>query len=173
MKSRKPVWWEKIPFINQLVVKAIPLSGKPALVISLPRSGSSWIGRILGGAPNATYLREPLTQSNLALGASSTVFYVDPQLPPHSYTQFADYAFTGLPAFSTGIVQTPSQWSLLSRINKRLVLKEVNPLALAWLCETYRPRIIYLVRHPAAVALSYWRLGWRNAEQRLNELPSS
>src|SRR5690606_3251430 len=31
-----------------------------------------------------------------------------------------------------------------------------------WLGRRYRPRIIFLLRHPAAVAHSYLRLGWIN-----------
>jgi hypothetical protein len=40
------------------------------------------------------------------------------------------------------------------------VIKEVNPLALDWFIKDYRPKIIYLVRHPAAVANSVFALGW-------------
>lgn len=51
-----------------------------------------------------------------------------------------------------------------------MVIKEVNPLALAWLLDTYRPRVVFLMRHPAAVALSYQALNWCNAEAKLAEL---
>jgi hypothetical protein len=40
------------------------------------------------------------------------------------------------------------------------VIKEINPFACEWLVQTYRPRLIYLVRHPAGVALSNARLGF-------------
>jgi len=50
-----------------------------------------------------------------------------------------------------------------------LVIKEVNPMALPWITVRFRPKIIFLVRHPAAVAASHFRLGWRNVslEERI------
>lgn len=40
-----------------------------------------------------------------------------------------------------------------------LVVKEVNPLALDWLLSSYKPRVVFLYRHPAAVALSLFNIG--------------
>jgi hypothetical protein len=153
-----------------LVANMLRPSHKPLLIVSLPRSGSSWVGSILGNAANALYLREPLNQSYLATGGTTTVFDVDPRSPPKDYALFAARAFSGMPVFPDGVVRNAANWALFSRLEKGLVIKEVNPLALPWLLETYRPRIIYLVRHPAAVASSYWKLGWRNAEEKLLEL---
>jgi hypothetical protein len=43
---------------------------------------------------------------------------------------------------------------------------------LEWLARAYRPRVIYLIRHPAAVANSYSGLGWilRHSKQALHEV---
>jgi hypothetical protein len=41
-----------------------------------------------------------------------------------------------------------------------VVVKDVNPLALRWLLARYRPHLVFLVRHPAAVAESHHRLHW-------------
>jgi hypothetical protein len=38
------------------------------------------------------------------------------------------------------------------------VIKEVNPYLCAWLVPTYRARVIFLLMHPAAIAMSYLRL---------------
>ena len=161
--SSIPVWWAKLGFVSTFLSKFFTTVEPPILVLSLPRSGSSWVGEILGNATNALYLREPVTQSNLALDESQyTVFYVDPVKPLPSYKRFADVAFSGLPIFRRGILRYPKQWSILERKHKRLVIKEVNPLACQWILQFYRPRMIFLVRHPAAVALSYSKLGWIN-----------
>jgi hypothetical protein len=142
-----------------------PLS-PPVLVLSMPRSGSSWVGETLGRAPTALYLREPLTQSRPPEEASrDTVFAVSDALPPPAfYAQAADDAFAGLPRFPRSIVITPRDWSLRRRTRGRLVVKEVNPLACGWLVADYRPRVILLVRHPLAIAHSYLRLGWIGAD---------
>ncbi len=142
----------------------------PLLIMSLPRSGSSWVAEILGSAPEALFLREPINQSHLACGGATTVFDIDPAAPPPCYAQFATRAFAGIPAFPAGVVRDARQWKLTRRTRGRVVVKEVNPLALAWLLDTYRPRIVFLMRHPAAVALSYEALNWCNAEAKLAEL---
>ncbi len=137
------------------------------LVLSLPRSGSSWIGEILGSAANALYLREPLTQSNIAMdSASPAQVYIDPDAPQKSFQRFADTAFGGIPAFPRNIVSKPAQWSLVNRRGRRVVIKEVNVLACEWLLKRYRPRVVFLVRHPAAVALSYLKLGWSTVDAK-------
>jgi hypothetical protein len=133
------------------------------LVLSLPRSGSSWVGETLGRATNALYLREPLNQSR-ARGAEAdveTVFEIDESHPPPPYyVRAAGHAFAGFPRFAPDIVTMPRQWALRRRARARLVIKEVNPFACEWLVREFRPRVIMLVRHPAAIAHSYWRVGW-------------
>jgi len=93
---------------------------------------------------------------------------IDPDKPPESYRKFTEAAFEALPAFRAGVVRRPFQWNLGSRHLKRLVIKEVNPLAADWLIRLYRPRIVYIIRHPAAVALSYSKLGW--TDRRFDEI---
>ena len=55
----------QLPLAGELIAAAAPVRQPPVLLTSLPRSGSSWIGRILGSADEALYLREPLTQAYL------------------------------------------------------------------------------------------------------------
>ncbi|MGA7180852.1 MAG: sulfotransferase domain-containing protein [Thiobacillaceae bacterium] len=167
---QSPVWWANLGRMSMLLAKAVHPSGKPLVVFSLPRSGSSWIGELLGSASNALYLREPLSRSHLVWGGNATVFDIDPASPPDVYALFAARAFNGLPVFPRGVIRYLEQWSLQTRTQRRLVLKIVSPLALPWLLEAYHPRVIFLVRHPAAVACSYWELGWRNREERLSQI---
>ncbi|MFC2043510.1 hypothetical protein ACFLUA_05110, partial [Chloroflexota bacterium] len=84
----------------------------------------------------------------------------DPVNPPPYYQKAADYAFQGIPSFPKSVVINPKQWSLTQRSQRHLVIKEVNPYAISWYTQFYKPRIIYLIRHPAAVALSYKKLNW-------------
>jgi hypothetical protein len=143
------------------------MKNPPVLILSLPRSGSSWIGAVLGSSPDVAYLREPLTQSNLMSGVTErTVIHIEPDKLPEDYKRYADNAFSGLPIFGKGVVVDPRQWVLTRRRKKRLIIKEVNPLACRWLIRSYKPRIIFLVRHPAAVALSYAKMGWTGVNIR-------
>lgn len=162
-----PVWWAKRGAIGIFVARRLSPARRPLLILSLPRSGSSWVGEIMGSVAAALYLREPLTQSHLAHGGKYSVFPVDSRSPPVDYQRFGDAALAALPLFGANIVRKPRQWALLSRPHRRAVIKEVNPLACSWLIERYRPQIVFLVRHPAAVAQSYWELEWRGIEEQL------
>lgn len=165
-----PIPWARYGRISQLIARLLPTRPPAVLVLSLGRSGSTWLGSTLGQAADALYLHEPLTQSLLATGGQETNFEIDPANPPRPYRDWAAAAFAGLPALPapakspTRIVRFAEQWRLSERRRRRLVIKEVNPFACAWLVQRYRPKVIYLVRHPAAVALSNGRLGFLNGQ---------
>ena len=162
-KKRSPVRWAEMGLVSLYLVRHWKMLQPSVLILSLPRSGSSWVGEILGSSSDALYLREPLTQSAMAIDDSQpTEMYIDPLNAPQFYKHFADTAFAGLPMFPRFIVRYPEQWILSKRRQRRLVVKEVNLLACDWLVQCYRPRIILLLRHPAAVALSYFKIGWIN-----------
>lgn len=156
------LYWSKLGSLSTFLAYQIKTQNPPILVLSLPRSGSSWVGITLGSAANALYLKEPLTVSHLMTygPASEVVFEVDPLSPPEVYRQSAYAAFSGIPAFPSRIVIYPSQWRFLGRGHRHLVIKEVNPMAGPWLLQQYHPRLVFLVRHPAAVAFSYKKKGW-------------
>jgi len=163
----KPVRWADFGQFSMSLARFFKTCPPPILVVSLPRSGSSWVGETLGSSKSALYLREPITQSYMAEGGKYTVVDLDPHSPLPGYQYFAHLAFSGLPAFPRTVVIFPNRWSLFARRNKRLVIKEVNPLACQWLLQTYRPRVIFLVRHPAAVARSWNQLGWITSKDEL------
>jgi len=157
---RKPaVGWAKLGALSAWIGGALPPRQPSVLVVSLPGSGSSWTGETLGQASNALYLREPLTQPHLNNGGHEAVLPVDEQTAPVYHGYIAD-AFAALPRFSAKIVIFPEQWGLAQRQRRRLVVKCVNPLACRWLVRHYDLRVIFLVRHPAAVAGRARRLGY-------------
>ena len=156
-----PATWASFGPLSRFIAHSIPPASPPILVVSMPRSGSSWVGKFLGVASEALYLREPINQSYLQeTGPSPSVFEVNVAKLPPAYKASAASAFAGLPVFPKFIVKYPQQWELSERRRRHLVIKEVNPLALDWMIQDYRPKVIYLIRHPAAVAYSFFRLGW-------------
>jgi hypothetical protein len=85
---------------------------------------------------------------------------VDATSPPDLVKEVSDRAFAGIPAFPRGVIVDAQQWQIQRRHRGRVIIKEVNPLACAFWLQRYRPQVLFLIRHPAAVALSYRKLGW-------------
>jgi hypothetical protein len=81
--NRNTLWAPWGP-VSRLIARSAPPLCPATLVISLPRSGSSWVGKTLGLSDTALYLREPITQSYLRrFGYSNpSVFSVNPGAPP-------------------------------------------------------------------------------------------
>jgi hypothetical protein len=125
-----------------------------------PRSGTSWVGATLGAAANALYLYEPVNLHPAVRARPTGLYPIDPANPPPAERAAADRAFAGLPAFPAQVVRHPAQWRLAGRAQRRLVIKEVNVMAAEFFIQRYDPLVVLLVRHPAAVALSYQKLGW-------------
>ena len=139
------------------------------LLLSYPRSGSSWAGEILATSKQLAYLREPVTQPYLKLfGGEQAVFRAEDNHKDISiYKTLADDAFGGIPSVHRGIVDNKRDFLPFSNsAPKKLLIKEVNPAAASFYCKHYKPFLLVLLRHPAAVALSFHERGWltRHAE---------
>ncbi|HUR21471.1 MAG TPA: sulfotransferase [Vicinamibacterales bacterium] len=161
-----PVSWVRHAPWSKWLTQVLRTRQPAALVLSLPRSGSSWVGESLGCATDALYLREPVTQSDHLFHELGTVFAIDRPDLDARYERSASKAYAGWPDFDPGIVRFPASWALTRRRSRRVVIKEVNPLACGWHIERYAPRIVLLVRHPAAVALSWQRKGWLTPDEQ-------
>jgi len=151
---------------SRLLARLMPFRQPAVLLLSYPRSGSSWIGEVLSHSPDLAYLREPVTQPYLSLfpreQPPETVF-----LPrtgdaiEHNYRRFATEAFAGIPPvelLDDSFRARAFAWP--GRGGRRLLVKEVNLRAAGWYLGAFAPALLLLVRHPAAVADSYVRAGW-------------
>ena len=158
---RSAVAWAANPLGAFFGTRLRPMQKPPVLLISFPRSGSSWIGQLLATASNAAYLHEPINRS--CRDASQPLATGDtPESHPVAL-RASRLAFSGIPDFPEYIVRRPSQWGLLDRPRKKVVIKEVLLHLLPWLHEHYEPLTLLLVRHPNAVGQSYVRHGWLDA----------
>ncbi len=155
-----PVRWARWGPVSRLLAGAFPCARPYVLVLSLPRSGSSWVGHILGCSPGALYLREPFTQTGLESGDVVPAGTFGDGIPP-SWEAVAGDVRCGLPRFHGHVVEDPHRWRLSGRRERRLVVKEVRPQALPWFLRVHPFRVVYLIRHPAAVALSLRAMAWR------------
>lgn len=160
-----PVGWANLGPIAQHIADKTPPLHPPVLMLSMPRSGSSWVGASLALSNGAMYLAEPITQTYLSHITHGPGFLeIAPETMPAFYAKAARAAFAGIPAYYKRIVRHPQQWQLAHRANRRVVIKEVNPLMLDWILTEFSPRVVYLLRHPAPVANSFAALGWTGSQ---------
>lgn len=165
MNSAPTPLWSRFGLLSEWLLTATRSGrkSKTVLLISLPRSGSSWIGSVLGHTDNCAYLREPVTQRGLADGVRPVIRVIGRDATGKRDRHLARRALLGLPDKTGKITQHRSQWGLAGMRARTVLIKEVNPFALPMFLELGDPFVIVLVRHPAAVALSYQQRGWLGA----------
>ena len=140
------------------------------LLLSYPRSGSSWAGKILASSKQFAYLREPITQPYLKrLGGKQAVFNAEDSHPDFDkYKELADEAFAGMPRVHRGVIDNKKDFLPFAKnIKQKVLIKEVNPGAAKFYCTRYNLFLCLLLRHPAAVALSFYERGWLHQHSEL------
>jgi hypothetical protein len=150
---------------SPVAARVFPFKQPPVLLLSYPRSGSSWVGSILGRSPDLAYLREPINQPFIGRTNHRTVW--DPNADPQAralYKDLAARAFAGMPdTEDPNVVRNLRDFLFLhQRRRRRLLVKEVNPLAIELFLRDRDLQVIPLLRHPGAVAESYVRMGWHS-----------
>jgi len=152
----------KAPLLLFLSKTSFKTSPPPVLLLSFPRSGSSWVGSIMGIAQHVRYLREPAT-TNYTLTKPKRVSVFDQESCDNwpEYQKYIDESFAAKPNFTNAVVAFPKQWQSTKQ-SKKLLIKEVNPLVISYYLNK-SVKIIYLVRHPFSVAKSYQALNWRSS----------
>lgn len=158
---------------SELLARLFPFKLPPILLLSFPRSGSSWIGKILGASPDLAYLREPVHQGfqerfEVPALIHSGEFETDLRCCTRfdaawlaHYRLCADKAFAGIPPVrAEDVIDDLHDLRFLHRHKKHLLIKEINPFMTEFLVKRYAPRVVFIIRHPAAIADSFERMGW-------------
>lgn len=145
---------------SRLTARMFPFRSPTILLLAHPRSGSSWVGDLLAQSRDIAYLREPITRvfetrfgktiSELEHGSETRQLY----------QELADRTFVGVPVAGRACLPDLAGFALRGRLRRHLLIKEVNPLAAEFYVERYAPKVLLLLRHPAAIAESFDRLGW-------------
>ena len=158
--SKLGACWIGMGPLARAIGHAVPMKRPAIMVISLPRSGSTWVGNVIASHPETVFLHEPVTKHCLDLKPGPSYFYVDKNEPPALFDQKSRDAFHGIPLFSRSYRGPAEQWNIFTRRQKRLLIKEVNPLAMEYWLAHFSFMCLLLIRHPAAVAASASKLGW-------------
>ena len=156
------------------------MSGRPVLVAGLPRSGTTWVGEVLGRTAGARYLHEPDNQR-----VRPDAWWAKRRLGPYpelepgdeggDYERLWARAFAGGPrpsaAYATArLLQRAGAPGLSGRLASGqrprpapgpLVVKSVHcARALEWTVDRFRPAVVVVERHPFGVVSSWRKLGW-------------
>lgn len=127
------------------------------LVAGIPRSGTTWVGRVLGQADGACYVHEPDNHlvrpeawwAKRRLGAFPRLL---PGQPAPDYERLFRVAFAG--------GARPSLLSTWARAGDVVVKSIFCARSLDWLAERFEPAVVVVERHPFAVIGSWAVLGW-------------
>lgn len=141
--------------------------GVPILVIGNGRSGTSWIGEVLGKAPQTLYYREPCHPRRNGLGNDSAdhiwTRYVRPEEDDPYFESALNLALNG--HFWQGCGYGLRDYQARFTTQPRIIIKEVASfLSLAWLASKWNLQILVVVRHPGAYAASVRNLSQDSAE---------
>ena len=155
-------------------VGLLMISDKPILITGSPRSGTSWVGRIIGHVPFIRYIHEPFNISTNPCHCGVKFNYWFYYLSSSNLHEFEEhlkhvmypaYSRAGLLNLITGIVQSrrirPLSKYLQAYRSHRVLVKD--PIAL-FSADTLENRfdmdVLVLIRHPAAIVSSYKALNW-------------
>jgi hypothetical protein len=161
------------------------MNGVRVLVAGLPRSGTTWVGEVLGRTAGARYLHEPDNHllrpeawwAKRHLGPYPEVGPGTDMTGPGAgdYEALWALAFAGGPRPSavyagTRILQRAGAPRVSGRLASRqrprpapgpLVVKSVHcARSLEWAAERFGPAVVVVERHPFGVIASWRKLGW-------------
>lgn len=108
---------------NRVVTRLFPFRKPTILLLSYPRSGSSWAGVILSHSNNLTYMFEPVTrpyqkyQSGYAMADLK-----DPEIY-RKYLKYSREAFQGMPPKQLDKSENLRQFSIFGRKQRQLFVK--------------------------------------------------
>jgi hypothetical protein len=166
---------------------AIPdLPGRPILITGMPRSGTTWVGRVLCAGNGAGYVNEPF---NLATSPGTIRVPVDHWYPYVTAENEGEIvgALEPLLRFEyplrrefrrcrtyNDLLHTLKMWrSFVRGRGRRPLVKEPHAVFSAeWFARRLRSDVVVTVRHPAAVVSSWKRLDWSFDFANLLEQPA-
>ena len=157
---------------NRLAVPALrrrsPGEYPNVFLLGHDRSGSTWIGSILGMADRSIYLHEPMNRKTSRMGDWSlynTYLAAGETSPRHE--AIYDAAARGYgPRF---LSLEELRWQFRSR--PRVIIKETGGMLLGeWFQHRYGGRVAVLFRHPAPLILSNLRMDDENARKWFRQL---
>jgi hypothetical protein len=153
------------------------IANKPILVTGMPRSGTSWVGRMISQAPLVRHVHEPLNISSrpcrCGVKFDYWFHYLSPENLPYfhshlKHTIFPAFNRIGLLNLITELVQSKRIRPISRYVQSHLFFRAVvkDPIAIfsaKTLAGLFNMDVVILIRHPAAIVSSYKSLNWTHS----------
>lgn len=151
---------QKILKISEDLLYGIAESQKsPIFLVGLPRSGTTWIGSVLNTAPGTKYFFEPFNWIYIPASAQHLRKYLRGDDCDEEFAQYCRSAFAGRLDEKHFILHLSWLYKQLRWFPGRVAIKDVHCfLALEWIHQHMTPTTVIVMRHPCAVAASWFRL---------------
>lgn len=153
----------------------------PLLVTGLPRSGTSWTGKMLEASGQVVYINEPMSPRRPPGGSPGVLDaqvdhrlqYIDPAEPRAWTSAFqatlelrfqamAEIRSIRRPYHAARAVKYATAFAVGRHRNRRAMLDDPNALfASRWLASAMGVGVVIVVRDPVGVIGSWRQLGWK------------
>lgn len=131
----------------------------PILIAGLPRTGTTWLGEVLGATTGTAYYFEPFNLKQLGETRSWWLRYLRASDEEPDFAAYCQKCFSGRQRHPR-VMRFQSRWRrMLPFPTGRVLIKDVHSvLTLDWIHHHIAPRIVILLRHPFAMAESWHRM---------------
>jgi hypothetical protein len=155
-------------WLRKFVSKMRTFPTRSVFLLGHDRSGSSWIGSMLGQAANTIYLHEPINEEASNIGNWHLYnSYLKADESSDTHRRIFDLATRGIGVRDLSLQECGS----LLIGQPTVIIKETGGMLLGeWLQHNYRAAIVALFRHPVPVILSNVRMSQRNGGKWLSQL---
>jgi hypothetical protein len=153
----------------------------PILVTGAPRSGTTWVGKMLALSDQVHYLSEPFNPDHpldawlSQFKASRYMTYVSEEMDGYRETyylplqnliarqcgQLQGFSRCRSPKALLQAYRSKKEFLAHGRQGKPALLKDpIASMSAGWLARTFGARVVVMIRHPAGVVASMKRLNW-------------
>jgi hypothetical protein len=134
----------------------------PIYIAGLPRSGTTWFASIVNTAKNVKYYYEPFNKDHVPEAKSHWNKYLRLDDHDEAFLEFCEDIFSNQINQASVLKNLKKPYSLLHgglrKLPGRVMVKDVHScVSLEWIYKQFNPTIVILMRHPCAMAASWYR----------------
>lgn len=158
---------------------------KLLLVTGSPRSGTTWVGRMIAQSPSVQYIHEPFNISSqfCACGVKLNYwFYYISKINEKTFFEHIEHSIKS-PFSLYNLLNLKTELRItrrfrllsnyiMSLFTSKTIIKDPNALFSAeWLAEAFNMDVVVIIRHPAAIVSSYKKLNWGHPFSHFTKQP--